>query len=359
MSDFKGEAWSAIREGNSIVEGLIAQKHYKEAMINARGTLQTMVTDLCERNGIEERNLVDMINALNERGVIDDNTYQHYNKIRMLGNRAMNEDDNSAYNAQQAHHLLSQETYAYANMVSGRGGSSDEEERPARASRPAAKTASAAPAGRPSVRAASAASAERPAAKSQGAKRPSAGEDGPSPDLPFEKDAPAAKKRPASGAQRSTSSMSAQDRPRKSSAQRTTRTSQRNISRGPAIDPGSIIKPLLLLAIIIVLIIIVRLIKPAKEQVPETTEPVTVEEVVETEPVTEAETEPPAPVMVKTTDRVRLRATPSTDDANNVLATVDAGTVLEFVRDENEEWAVVTVNGAEVYVSKQYIQPAQ
>ena len=63
--------------------------------------------------------------------------------------------------------------------------------------------------------------------------------------------------------------------------------------------------------------------------------------------------------MVKTTDRVRLRATPSTDDANNVLATVDAGTVLEFVRDENEEWAVVTVNGAEVYVSKQYIQPAQ
>ena len=79
--------------------------------------------------------------------------------------------------------------------------------------------------------------------------------------------------------------MSAQDRPRKSSAQRTTRTSQRNISRGPAIDPGSIIKPLLLLAIIIVLIIIVRLIKPAKEQVPETTEPVTVEEVVETEPV--------------------------------------------------------------------------
>ena len=45
--------------------------------------------------------------------------------------------------------------------------------------------------------------------------------------------------------------------------------------------------------------------------------------------------------------------------SNGETTTVDAGTVLEFVRDENEEWAVVTVNGAEVYVSKQYIQPAQ
>ncbi len=55
------------------------------------------------------------------------------------------------------------------------------------------------------------------------------------------------------------------------------------------------------------------------------------------------------------TDRVRLRATPSVDDANNILATMDAGTVFEYVRDENEDWAVVRVNGADVYVSKQYI----
>jgi len=73
---------------------------------------------------------------------------------------------------------------------------------------------------------------------------------------------------------------------------------------------------------------------------------------------TEAVTEPVQPKMVKTTDRARLRATPSTDDANNVLSTVDAGTLMEYVRDEDEEWAVVTVNGAECYISKQFITPA-
>lgn len=55
------------------------------------------------------------------------------------------------------------------------------------------------------------------------------------------------------------------------------------------------------------------------------------------------------------TDRVRLRATPSTDDANNILAIMDAGTIFEYVRDYNEDWAVVRINGAEVYVGKSYI----
>lgn len=55
------------------------------------------------------------------------------------------------------------------------------------------------------------------------------------------------------------------------------------------------------------------------------------------------------------TDRVRLRATPSTDDANNILATMDAGTVFEYVRDYNDDWAVVRMNGAEVYVGRHYI----
>lgn len=369
MGDVRGEAWSAIREGNSIVEGLIAQKHYKEAMINARSTLQTLVTDLCERNGIEERNLVDMINALNEQGIIDDTTYEHYNKIRMLGNRAVNEDDNSAYNASQAHHLLSQEIYAYANMISGRNSARDEEARPARPARPAAKPASAGTAAPARSAGANAPAAKAPAAKpaaAASAKRSSASvrDEGSSVDLPYEKDS-APRKRPsgsasASAGGRSLTDRDPADRPRKSaSGQRSGRTAQRNLSRGPAIDPGSILKPLLLLAIIIVLIIIVRLIKPPKEQVPETTEPVTVEETIETEPTTEAPTEPPAPVMVKTTDRVRLRTTPSTDDANNIAATVDKDTQLEFVRDENTEWSVVLVNGAEFYVSKQFITPAE
>ena len=58
-----------------------------------------------------------------------------------------------------------------------------------------------------------------------------------------------------------------------------------------------------------------------------------------------------------TTDRIRVRATPTTDDANNVIATLDPGKEVVFIRDEDDDWAVVEINGAEVYISKQYITP--
>ena len=58
-----------------------------------------------------------------------------------------------------------------------------------------------------------------------------------------------------------------------------------------------------------------------------------------------------------TTDRIRVRATPTTDDANNVIATLDAGKEVVFIRDEDDDWAVVEINGLEVYISKQYIAP--
>jgi len=58
-----------------------------------------------------------------------------------------------------------------------------------------------------------------------------------------------------------------------------------------------------------------------------------------------------------TTDRIRVRATPSTDDANNIIATLDAGKEVVFIRDEDDDWAVVEINGAEVYISRQYIAP--
>ena len=58
-----------------------------------------------------------------------------------------------------------------------------------------------------------------------------------------------------------------------------------------------------------------------------------------------------------TTDRIRVRATPSTDDANNIIATLDPGKEVVFIRDEDDDWAVVEINGAEVYISRQYIAP--
>ena len=107
--------WEQIHGGVRETERLIGQKNYNLAMVKARQTLEYMVKCLCERYGILETGLLEMIDALYSAGKISKTTCEHYHKIRTIGNKAIHEGDNSAYNANQAHHLLSQEVYTFAN----------------------------------------------------------------------------------------------------------------------------------------------------------------------------------------------------------------------------------------------------
>ena len=107
--------WERIQNGVRETERLIGQKKYNVAMVKARQTLEFMVKCLCDKSGIMENSLIDMIDALYENEVINKTTCEHYHKIRTIGNKAIHEEDNSAYNANQAHHLLSQEVYTFAN----------------------------------------------------------------------------------------------------------------------------------------------------------------------------------------------------------------------------------------------------
>lgn len=109
--------WERIQKGVSEIEKLIGQKRYNMAMVQSRQTLEFMVKCLCEKYDIEESALIDRIDALFECGVISKTTCEHYHKIRTIGNKAIHEDDNSAYNANQAHHLLSQEVYAFSSEL--------------------------------------------------------------------------------------------------------------------------------------------------------------------------------------------------------------------------------------------------
>lgn len=110
-----GSSWDRIQSGVRDTERLIGQKKYNMAMVKARQTLEYMVKCLCEKSGVLEGSLIDMIDALYEDGIISKTTCEHYHKIRTIGNKAIHEEDNSAYNANQAHHLLSQEVYTFAN----------------------------------------------------------------------------------------------------------------------------------------------------------------------------------------------------------------------------------------------------
>lgn len=287
-----GGGWDKIQTGIKDTERLIGQKKYNMAMIKARQTLECMVKALCEQSGIMQGNLIDMIDALYEDGVISRTTSEHYHKIRTIGNKAIHEDDNNSYNASQAHHLLAQEVYTFINDYSGR-------------------RKKAAPPQRRPVPDGSVRRGSRPPASSNASRR------------------------------------------RRGAPQR----------RG--LDPGSIIKPLLLIAIIIALIFIIKMIRPAEEKAPETS----------SEPVTEAPAETPAmsipPIEIptteaaaapamryKTTDALNVRSAPSTD-ASTKIGLLTLGTEVEFVSDYDDTWCVIKYNGQDAYVSKEFLTPVQ
>jgi len=108
-------SWEKIRQGVKDAETLIGQKKYNLSMVKSRQTLEYMVRCLCEKAAIVESDLATSIDELYNGRFISKTTCEHYHKIRMLGNKAVHEGSENAYDANQAYHLLSQEVYTFAN----------------------------------------------------------------------------------------------------------------------------------------------------------------------------------------------------------------------------------------------------
>ncbi|MEF9940049.1 MAG: SH3 domain-containing protein [Clostridium sp.] len=278
-------SWERIQDGVKETERLIGQKQYNTSMIKARQTLEYMVKCLCEKSGTVESGLIDMIDDLYESEAISKNTCEHYHKIRTIGNKAIHEEDNSAYNANQAYHLLSQEVYTFANDYGDK---------------------------------------KRHTLQST-----------------------AVKSRP------SEASIHRQTTRHSSSRRRKARSS------GLSIDPGSLLKPLLLIAIIVVLIFIIKMIRPGKNAVKETTAPVTTEAMTDSASSTEESSTDAtvAAVMYKTIDTVNVRSVPSTDTTR--IGVLNPGTEVEYVSDYDEKWCIIKYKGQDAYVSKEFVQPVQ
>lgn len=113
-------SWEKIRQGVKDAETLIGQKKYNLSMVKSRQTLEYMVRCLCEKAAIVESDLVTSIDELYNGRYISKTTCEHYHKIRMLGNKAVHEGSENAYDANQAYHLLSQEVYTFANDYNSR-----------------------------------------------------------------------------------------------------------------------------------------------------------------------------------------------------------------------------------------------
>lgn len=111
--------WKQIQQGLRDTERLIDRKEYNMAMIKARQTLEFMVRCMAERACVVEGDLSDTIDQLYEGRWISRSTKDHYHNIRILGNKAVHEGDDTAYDANQAYQLLAQEVVAFAEEYRG------------------------------------------------------------------------------------------------------------------------------------------------------------------------------------------------------------------------------------------------
>lgn len=119
-------------------------------------------------------------------------------------------------------------------------------------------------------------------------------------------------------------------------------------------NPFDLLKIVIPILMIILVISVVRLVR-ADHPKETTAAEVTTEAPAET--TTEApETEAPetAPVMIYTTrTSLNVRSAPSTDA--ELLTTLPAGTVLDYVGAYNDEWSIINYNGGQAYVSTKYV----
>ena len=135
-------SWQQIQQGVKEAERLIARKEYNLVMVRARQVLEYMVRCMAERACVVEGDLSDTIDQLYEGQWINKATKDNYHTIRILGNKAVHEGDDTAYDANQAFQLLTQEVYVFANEFAGGSGG-----RPVRTSSAARNTS-----GRPAPR---------------------------------------------------------------------------------------------------------------------------------------------------------------------------------------------------------------
>lgn len=108
-------SWEKIRRNVKDAEILIGQRKYNLSMIKSRQALEGIIHSLCDKAAVAEPDLASSIDALYSGRWISKSSCEHYHKIRMLGNKAVHEGSDDAYEANQAFHLISQEAYTYSH----------------------------------------------------------------------------------------------------------------------------------------------------------------------------------------------------------------------------------------------------
>lgn len=298
MAQNANSSWEKIQQNIKDVERLMGQKEYNSSMIKARQTLEFMVKLQAERACITEtEDLKGLIENLYQNRWISKTTYEHYTTIRIIGNKAVHEDYANAYDANQAFHLLSQEVYTFANNYKNAR----------RGTKPSANRTS-----------------KTHSSKSR-----------------------------TSQTGTSASRNSSGNRSASSAGSRSRKQTQKKQATFTIYDLLKLAIPVLC---ILLLFIVIKLVKPSNDSTITTAAPTTTAATVTPTPVPTTaatpETSEKAPVY-KTTSNLNVRPAPNTEQER--IGRLDAGTIVEYVREYDENWAVILYEGQEAYVSSQYL----
>ena len=113
-------AWQQIQNGVYDTQKLLAAQEYNLSMIKAKQTLEIIIKQLSGRDDDDEQSITDIIDSLYTSNVISYDSFEHYHKIRSIGNKAILENNNEEFNATFACQLLSEEVQKFINEYSPR-----------------------------------------------------------------------------------------------------------------------------------------------------------------------------------------------------------------------------------------------
>ncbi|WP_124067272.1 SH3 domain-containing protein [Clostridium sp. E02] len=298
--------WSKIQQGLRETESLLNQKQYNLATIKARQTLEYLVHNLCEKALIIEGDLAGCIDQLYEGRFISKTVKDHYHRIRVLGNKAVHEGNDSPYDAREACSLLAQEVNNYIKTIQ--------------------KNKQGSPSRRPPVSELKTTSqTSRGASKSRGQRTAPSRQRAPQKPLPHNR-------------------------------------SRRRSSKKSGELKG-LVKPILIFLVLFLIVLLVVKLIPGKDKKNETA-PTTASTQVPTESasVTAPPTEPPvseteAPKIYTTKSKLNVRSEPSTDSTR--FGSLASGTVVDYVKTYDDTWTVIEFEGKQAYVATEFLTVSQ
>ncbi len=336
MGTTDNSLWIKIQQGLRETEALMNQKQYNMVMIKARQTLEYMIHFLAEKALIVETDLADSIDQLYEGRFISQTVKDHYHRIRVLGNKAVHEGNDSPYDASEACKLISVEVTAFTNAFH-KSNQGSQAQKPRTAGVQAAPIASRAGSQRTAATADEPRRAGTPQRANTGSSRRAPQSSGSRPgQRPPQGTAPRNDRRPAP-----------QNR------------SRRRIKNKRS-DMSGLLKPLLIFLLLFVVVLIIVKLIPGKDKKNETvpteissevtSEPISTTEEVVTEPA-QTETEPPK--VYTTKSKLNVRSKPASDSTK--LGSLASGTVVEYVETYDDKWTVITFEGKQAYVATEFL----